>query len=338
MNPNPTHRRYLFHVLFWLMYGVFMALDMRGYVINRGWLFTMGPLLSSLALMAALVYGHTLVLIPMLMEQKRRVVYAAGIVLLVVGYTLLRSQVQQYWDAIVWPDDLMSVTEYFQWNLVYAVWFILLSSMLWFTQKWEEQRQQVKNIQIDQLQTELKYLRAQVNPHFLFNGLNTVYGTIEPSNVQAREMLVQFADLLRYNLYEADVDWVELGKEADYLRNYVALQRARSDSNLQIELDIAVEDLGMKVAPLLFVAFVENAFKYSTRDDHRKNTMSISLRQQGGTVEFACRNSFEPGTDKPGGIGLGNVKRRLELLYPGRHTLDIRTEGTVFSVHLKLRL
>jgi two-component system LytT family sensor kinase len=112
-----------------------------------------------------------------------------------------------------------------------------------------------KTVQINQLETELKYLRAQVNPHFLFNGLNTIYGYIDRSNQQARDILVQFSDLLRYSLYDADVDWVDLGKEAVYLQNYVALQRARSNSNLQIELEISVEENTVKIAPLLFMAF-----------------------------------------------------------------------------------
>src|SRR5688500_8757343 len=143
--------------------------------------------------------------------------------------------------------------------------------MLYYTQKWTEQRQQVKNIQISQLQTELNYLRAQINSHSLFNGLNTIYGSIDKANQQARNVLLQFSNLLRYNLYEADVDWVELEKETQYMHNYVALQRARSNSNLLIVLDVQIQDPSLQIAPLLFMPFLENAFKFSTRDDNRTN-------------------------------------------------------------------
>jgi LytS/YehU family sensor histidine kinase len=230
----------------------------------------------------------------------------------------------------------MTLQSYFLWNFLYAVWFLIISSLLYYTKKWAEQRQEVKNIQINQLETELKYLRSQVNPHFLFNGLNTIYGSIDKQNQQARDILLQFADLLRYNLYEADVDWVELEKETLYLQNYVALQRARSDSNLQITLDISVADKTVKIAPLIFLAFVENAFKFSTRDDNRSNNIQIRLLQSGNRIEFICSNSYDEQEPATGGIGLSNVARRLELLYRDHYTLDIKQEQSVFTVHLTL--
>jgi len=328
-------RRYVFHLLFWLMYAVFMILDMQGYIIKKGWWFGLAPLFANVSLMAFLVYGHTKVLIPLLLEKKRTFWYVTGTMLLITGYTFFRSHNQRYWDAVVWPEEPMQLSSYFKWNLFYAVWFVLISSMLLFTQRWSEQRQQVKNIQIDQLQTELKYLRAQVNPHFLFNGLNTIYGYIDMQNQQARDIMVQFSDLLRYNLYEADVDWVELEKEAQYLQNYVALHRARSNDNMQIGLQISITDPAAKIAPLLFMAFVENAFKYSTRDN-RINHIRISLRQEKARILFECVNSFDGNMGAPGGIGLTNVRRRLELLYKDKYSLNITNEQNLYHVQLIL--
>jgi signal transduction histidine kinase len=328
-------RRYLFDFLFWLMYAVFMILESQGYAKSKGLLFCIPPLLIYFALMAILVYTNILVLIPLL-SRKKIALYIISVLLLIVFYTLARSLNQQYWDAIVWPKDIMKVTDYFHWNIIYGFWFTIISSMLFFTQKWTEQRQQVKNIQITQLQTELKYLRAQVNPHFLFNGLNTIYGSIDINNQQARDILLQFSDLLRYNLYEADVDWVDLGKEALHLQNYVALQRARSNNNLQIELTTSITDNTIKVAPLIFIVFVENAFKYSSRDDGRINLIKISLQQSGNQVTFTCSNSYDADAEQTGGIGLNNVKRRLELLYKDRYTLTINTDQSTYYLQLIL--
>lgn len=330
------HTKNVFHLLFWLMFAVFMILEMQGYAKQKGWLFSIPPLLLCFALMAVLVYGNTKVLIPLLLEKKKVALYISGIVLLMILYTLLRSAFQWYWDNIVWPEEPMYFPSYFLWNFLYAVWFLLISSMLFFTQKWSDQRQQVKNIQINQLETELKYLRAQVNPHFLFNGLNTIYGSIDRNNQQARDILVQFSDLLRYNLYEADVDWVELEKESIYLQNYVALQRARSNSNLQIELTISIADKHCRIAPLIFMAFVENAFKFSSRDDSRANHISIRLQQAGNQLYFECMNSYEDDQQDPGGIGLNNARRRLALLYNNRHTLNIQKDKDTYTVQLTL--
>lgn len=328
----------LFQILFWLMYAVFTILESQGYLMKRGLFFSIPPLLVFFTLMALLMYGNNLFLIPMLLEKKKTAIYIAGIIIFIILYTYLRSLNQQYWDNRVWPEERMTIQSYFKWNFLYAIWFLIISSMLFFTQKWSQQRQQVKNIQIHQLQTELKYLRSQVNPHFLFNGLNTIYGSIDKQNQEARDILLQFADLLRYNLYEADVDWVELEKETVYLQNYVALQRARSDSNLQITLDISMTDKTVKIAPLIFLAFVENAFKFSTRDDNRNNNIQIRLVQSGNHIEFTCSNSYDEQEPVTGGIGLSNVARRLELLYKGHYTLDIKQEQSIYTVHLTLTI
>jgi two-component system LytT family sensor kinase len=235
-------------------------------------------------------------------------------------------------------------------NFVYGMCCTVITSMLYVTQKWAEQQEQVKNSHINQLQTELKYLRSQINPHFLFNGLNTVYGSIDMGNSLARNMLVQFSDLLRYNLYEADVDMIAIEKEIKHLRNYVALQKARSNDNLEVTLDIEHSDGNVKVAPLIFMAFVENAFKYVSRDDKAINRIIISLKQEPaiksheagaagralGKIYFVCENTFDEGESSTGGIGLTNATRRLELLYKDRYQLDIKKKDNVYRVELML--
>ncbi len=309
---------------------------MQGYAKQRGLLFCVPPLLIYFALMAFLVYGNTLVLIPFLLNKKKVTLYITGVLLLMILYILFTSANRRYWDAIIWPEDKMNLQSYFRWNFIFVVWFTLISTMLFFTQKWYEQRQQFKNIQISQLQTELKYLRAQINPHFLFNGLNTIYGNININDEKARDVLLQFSDLLRYSLYEADVDMVDLEKETFYLENYVALQKARSDSNLQIELVISMEDKTIKIAPLLFIPFVENAFKFSTREDNRRNSIKISLQQKEDRIFFECSNSYDDQLQASEGIGLTNVTRRLELLYKDRYTLNIKKEQRLWHVQLTL--
>jgi two-component system LytT family sensor kinase len=319
------------------MYAAFMIFgDLGDYILRKGVLFIMIPLLIYFLLMAALVYGNIFLLIPRLLEKKRIVAYIAGLIVVIVGYTYLRALNQQHWDAIVWPDEPMKIQSYFRWNTLYAVWFLLISTLLFYTQKWVSQRQQVRNIQISQLQTELKYLRAQVNPHFLFNGLNTIYGNIDMRDQKARDILLQFSDLLRYSLYEADTDLVYLQQEATWLENYVALQRARSDSGLRIDLAIDIEDGFVQIAPLLFMAFVENAFKFATHEEDRVNAVTIRLSQKGDRLVFECSNTAEEHEQAPGGIGLSNARRRLELLYHDRFTLDIKKEPNNYFVQLTL--
>jgi len=274
--------------------------------------------------------------IPYLLEKKRFSLYVTVLIALILLYTFFNGHYNLFIHRVLFHDKIIDTSSGFWDNFVYGLCCSVIAAMLYLTQKWSEQQEQVKNIAINQLQIELKYLRSQLNPHFLFNGLNTVYGYIDINNAPARDMMVQFSDLLRYNLYEADVDFIELGKEIKYLQNYVALQKARSNDNMQIELQVSCEDSSVKVAPLIFMAFVENAFKYATRDDSSVNTISITLKQKADQIIFECENSFDETEPLPGGIGLNNVERRLELLYKGKYTLKIKKEGGIYQVNLTL--
>ena len=249
-----------------------------------------------------------------MLDKKFFGAYASALIGLVFLYAVSAHHYSSFIHNDLFKDLMVETSSGFWDNFVYGTCCTVITAMLYITQKWAEQQEQVKNSQITQLQTELKYLRLQVNPHFLFNGLNTIYGSIDMGNSQARNMLVQFSDLLRYNLYEADVDLIALEKEIKYLRNYVALQKARSNDNMEVTLDINYMDGTVKVAPLIFMAFVENAFKYVSREDQAINRIIISLKQDAERIDFLCENTFEAGTSSAGGIGLTNATRRLELL------------------------
>jgi two-component system, LytTR family, sensor kinase len=298
----------------------------------------LGTIFTHLTLFGLLIITNRSFLIPTLLEKKFFGAYASALIGLIVLYAASMNHYNRFIHETIFHDE-MTVTSGGYWdNLIYGMCCTVITSMLYITQKWAEQQEEVKNSQISQLQTELKYLRLQINPHFLFNGLNTVYGSIDRANDVARNMLVQFSDLLRYNLYEADVDMIAIEKEIEHLRNYVALQKARSNENVEVTLDISCDDRTVKVAPLIFMAFVENAFKYASRDDKPVNRVVISLKQRPGKIEFNCENTFDEAESSQGGIGLMNATRRLELLYKDRYQLDIKNENNIYRVQLVLTL
>ena len=322
----------------WLVYGVYNLMNIQSYVNKKGWVFSITPFFISISLVALLIYVNAFVLIPKLLDRKKIALYVVSVLALVFFNTWLRSVSQQYWDIQVWPKDPMAISAYFKWNLFDSFWSILISTLLLFSLRWIDQKQQVKNIEVARLETELKYLRSQLNPHFLFNGLNTIYGNIDIRNQAARKILLQFSDLLRYNLYEADVDLVELGKEVAYVENYVALQKARSNANLKIDAAISIKENSLKIAPLLFTAFLENAFKFITREDNSDNFVHISLTQEDNKIEFTCVNTYEANQEGEGGIGLANVRRRLELIYKEKYLLEINKDNNTYNVHLIIRV
>jgi len=331
-------KRFTVYLLFFLAYIGAIIVEKPDFSNDANCFTNMPKLLVQFSLFAFMILANNLFLIPSLLEKKRFGSYIASLIALIALYTYFTGKYSQYVHGAIFHDKDSSAMAGYQGNFIYALCCTVISSMLYITQKWAEQREQVKNIQINQLQTELKYLRSQINPHFLFNGLNTVYGYIDMNNSQARDTMVQFSDLLRYNLYEADVDMIELEKEIKYLQNYVALQKARSNDNMKVTLNVNYKNGSVKIAPLIFMAFVENAFKYASRGDNVVNTITISLKEQAGRVEFTCDNSYDETEAATGGIGLNNAVRRLELLYKDRYKLDIKKEQSIYHVHLTITL
>lgn len=330
--------KYIYHVLFIVSYIGFIIQGKKWYVGYGDWQTFFPVFIVSLLLMIMMIGVNTLVLMPRLRRRNNVVEYTILVSLLIISFTVLKGLYDAFNIAKLYQlKDIPYAT--YLWNaLIYAFWFAVISSMLYITQAQHESRQELKNIKINQLETELKYLKAQINPHFLFNGLNTIFACIDKNNHQAKDALLQFSDLLRYNLYEADVDKIDLRKEAGYIENYVAIQMARSDNNLKVDLNIDIGERDIRIAPLLFVPFIENAFKYVSRDQIDCAVIRISLISDPETLTFECENSFDqtPAKDKGRGIGLENVRRRLDLLYTDAYDLVAGSKGDVWYARLKL--
>jgi len=331
-------KRYTNYLLFFLAYIGALIIEKPAYSVNtvQACLSYIVTVIVHFFVFWCMIWANNAFVIPNLLEKRRFGSYVTVLIGVVLLYTVMMGHYNHFLHDRLFHDKPIDTSSGFWDNFVYGLCCSVIASMLYITQKWAEREEQVKNIQINQLQTELKYLRSQINPHFLFNGLNTIYGSIEMSNSLARDMMVQFSDLLRYNLYEGDVDMIELDKEVKYLQNYVALQKARSNDNMQVSLKVNFQNGGVKIAPLIFMAFVENAFKYVSRGDSSVNNITIELNENAGKVDFTCDNSYDETESVTGGIGLTNAERRLELLYKDRYSLEIKKEQNIYHVHLTL--
>jgi sensor histidine kinase YesM len=193
----------------------------------------------------------------------------------------------------------------------------------------------------DKAEAELNFLKSQINPHFLFNSLNSVYFLIDKNNSDARQALHKFSDMLRYQLYEANGEKIPIEKEIDYLQDYVHLQQLRKDENYKVQFNCSQEVKNFSIEPLLLIPFVENAFKHISHNAKGDNFVKLDMTRSNGYFEFVVENSCEKGiytTEQHGGIGMNNVKRRLELLYPGTHQLAIHDGADRFKINLKLKI
>ncbi len=200
-----------------------------------------------------------------------------------------------------------------------------------------------QQLRAEHLEAELKLLRDQINPHFMFNVLNSIHVLMHKDTKKASKVLFQFADLLRYQLYDCTQPAIPLGQEIAYLQNFVNIEQVRWGEALQLDCTWDVRPCPYPVAPFILAPFVENAFKHVSRGAGAGNFIRIHLSVEGSTLELDVSNSCDaapPAGDtlKAGGIGLANVKKRLELLYPGCHHLQLERRDGVFRALLRLYL
>lgn len=199
----------------------------------------------------------------------------------------------------------------------------------------------VSDLENEKLRTELKFLKDQINPHFLFNSLNNIYVQTRKRPKEASESILLLSDILRYQLYDCSQDKVSLEKEISYLRNYLKLDKIRK-SKTELNFIVSGNVNGKMVAPHIFNTFVENAVKHGL-SNKEGSFINIEFDISENTVEFTIKNKVSSTkrnkTDKKqGGIGLKNVMRRLELIYPEKHELKIIEENDIYKVNLKLYL
>lgn len=218
-----------------------------------------------------------------------------------------------------------------------------LAMSIKLAKNWVQTRQRQQVLEKEKLETELKFLRHQFNPHFLFNTINAIFFLIHKNPHQASASLARFSDLLRYQLYECNDAQIPLSNELAYLANFIDLEKLRQNKNVAVVLRIEPEYTpSVAIAPFMLMPFVENAFKHVSKHRDHPNWIRIQVRVEGSQLWFEVANSFaQPTTDElilHSGIGLANVQRRLDLLYPARYELRIQPERDQFRITLALRL
>ncbi|GHC46830.1 hypothetical protein GCM10008083_07400 [Ulvibacter litoralis] len=205
--------------------------------------------------------------------------------------------------------------------------------------EWNKNETRKKEIESVRTTTQLQFLKNQINPHFLFNSLNTIYSLTTKKASNAPEAVITLSELMRYMLYRANNEYVPLQEELDYISNYIKLQRLRLAYAENVTINIRGNVGAQKVRPLLLISFIENAFKYGT--DYQGNTeIKIVITVSENNLSFTCVNLIgnRKADTENSGIGLVNTRERLEMLYPGMHTLEVSEKEGKYIVDLNLTL
>jgi LytS/YehU family sensor histidine kinase len=238
------------------------------------------------------------------------------------------------WAGILYAEDWLNCFLIFiAYNPLLMLYYTLIRNDV-MNKKYQEKTLQLEKIKADQYRTELKFLKSQYHPHFLFNALNTIYFQINEENGKARQSVEQLSGLLRYRLYDIEQQ-VTLEQEVNYLKTYIAFQQIRMSKKLVLNMYFSPALKEQKIHPLLFQPLIENAFKYVGGE----YTIDISMQLQDNRVLFKIENPVSELTAAKGkthGVGLENLKRRLELLYPGRYALEIHNDEHTFIANLQI--
>lgn len=294
------------------------------------------------ALNIAIFYANYLWILPRVLKQRKYLVFAASLLGLVVAGGLLKYSLALLFKSYVLVNERtkveMSFGEYILHTVLISIFMIFLSSALKFTVEWFTTEKANKNLEREKLSAELAFLKSQINPHFLLNSLNNIYSLAYQKSDKTPEAVLKLSEIMRYMLYESNDRKVALDKEVRYLENYIELQRIRYKDSAFIEFTLECDHEGQTIEPLILIPFIENAFKHGVITD-KQNPIRIVIRIRDGKLRFSVQNKKAmQNKDETGGIGFHNIQRRLELLYPGTHTLTINDEADFYTCELSLDL
>lgn len=264
-------------------------------------------------------------------KDKRYLWYILVLVFLII-YPLFTSSFLDDFETIDVANYSNSFILYF--------FFALIGGLFRIFFNWVEQGKIKDNIEKQSLKSELALLKYQINPHFLFNSLNNIDSLIQEDSRKASLALNRLSELMRYMIYDSEHDKVHLEKEIEYVKNYISIQKLRVKNEQNIDFKVKGNMENITIAPMIFIAFVENAFKHSSLKNE-KNKINIRLSINNSLIEFTCINDLSENRiekDKSGGIGLNIIKKRLELIYPNNYQLDIDESDKKFAVSLKIKL
>lgn len=343
----------LYHIPFWCLYHYLWWTIAIGNPLKAAdsIFFTVGAVKYGfyVVFQAIAVYFNLYFLMPRLLEKNRFTLYitallitiVCGALLIVPGYYSVALLSHRTVQEVYGKDACFF--GFFGNALPSTVASMTLAMSIKLTKNWLQTKRRQQLLEKEKLETELKFLRYQFNPHFLFNTINSIFFLIHKNPDMASSSLAKFSELLRYQLYECNDIQIPLSKEIAYLENFIELEKLRRNDTVEVDFQVEQQHNGhLGIAPFILMTFVENAFKHVSTDSDRINWINISLELDHQQLYFGISNSTAAAAHKDvvryGGIGLPNVRRRLDLMYAGQYQLDIQHDHNSFAVKLRLRL
>lgn len=318
---NKYTSQILVHILFWMLF-VFVSL-----FLFSDYYWRENPFLQYVSILVGIVYGNNFLLLPFFVRKKLYVLY----VFVFAAISFFATQLYCYAFAECGCSIPKCLSDYLWQTLVPLIFF----SFIWVLYRFIDEQEEVVKVKKEHAEMELKFLKSQINPHVLFNNLNTIYSYALEKPNETPELILMLSDNLKHVLYESNEKTILVEKEISFIDNYIKFQAIRTEGVKRISYNKTIDAFNNQIAPLLLITIIENAFKHSTLNSEIK--VSIFIEQ--GILDFICENDFDKEkvstTDLK--IGLQNLEKRLELIYKDNYEFKIN-KSDVFKVTLKLNL
>jgi len=331
------------HLIFWAVSTILFAVLLiytRDFSLKGIDLKTTVNFFLTIIFLAISVYINIFWLIPRFLKKRRFLFF----IILEIANILLFILLNYYTSLVIEAVNPNFISEFVA-EFILVTIFLIITTLLTFTRDsmaLQDAEIRMKEIERQKIEAELRALKSQVNPHFFFNTLNSLYSLSLDKSDMTPEMILKLSDLMRYLIYETRDDMVPISKQLDFLRSYVYLERLRCPKNLDVRFDIRGDHLETPADPLLFLAFIENAFKHGLKTTGKMAFIKIFFDlSHAGKIYFSIENNHDPKVKDikvNEGFGLINTKKRLELLYPGRYELNIEDDNDIFRVKLQITM
>ncbi len=327
-----VNKRFVTHILFWLFYVLFFGSIYGKYGNDYKWYFIES--LGMLPFIMLATYLTIYAILPFYLKKGKLLPTIFLIAFILFAATLgERIALRKINSLPITVDSLFGIT--FLYLMLETFFMVAIAFGIKLVKKWLEQQQEKHEMEKKNLQTELNFLKTQLHPHFLFNTMNNLYALSLEKSSKTSEGIAKISDLLRSVLYECNESEVALEKEINLIENYIDLEKMRFGNELNVEFQITGNTTDAKIAPMLLFTFVENCFKHGSRNPAENPFIKIEIKVNKSNINFLAENSkLETKAEKQGGIGLQNVKKRLDILYADRHKLSVENKKYTFLVHL----
>lgn len=287
-------------------------------------------------------YLNYFLFLPRFLKRKNVWIYLVEFTIPFAIIMYLRIMLERYWiDGFTGEEEYLYRTRFIVQVITTNLFIVIFVAMLRFAVEWLEFERKKKEVENEKLTAELYFLKAQINPHFLFNTLNNLYYLAYSKSENTTEVIAKLSQMMRYMIYDSNHPKVLLSKEIEYMHNYISLERLRLNDQIPIKFEITGNTENVRISPLIFITFLENAFKHGVSNSNPKAWVNISIALQGKECIYIVENS-KTAEQKEGvertGIGLQNVQRRLELSYPGQYKLTTKETPEKYTIQLNLQL